>query len=184
MAGGNLYGSDIDLPAGKKSKLSITLENQWLKENGIKKITQLDLLFWAYYDNFKEWDTGTIQVNTSSYDESLMYSPAGNEIYSDQNVTVWYIGNTENDYSFIIKNNTSYDSNYTINNCSVNDWSYDLLNYTFDLYNEAILSNSYDTFTLTVDSSFMEESNISKIENIEFDISLGNDTTEKININN
>lgn len=180
MAGGNLYGSDIDLPAGKNAKLSITLENQWLKENGIEKIAQLDLLFWVYYDNFKEWDTGMIELKTNLYDEGLMYYPSGEDVYSDPNVTIWYTGNIGNDYSFIIKNNNSYDSDYTIDNCSVNDWAYKILNYTYDLYNEPIHANSYDVFTLSINSDFMEEYNISQIESIEFNVLLGNKSTEKI----
>lgn len=184
MAGGNIVGSDVNLPAGKKAKFSVEIENQWLAENGIEKIAQLDFLFWAYYDNFKEWDTGLLELNTNLYDENLMYSASGEELYSDEHVTVWYIGNTGNDYSFVIRNNNSYDSSYTIENCSINDWSYEILNYTYDLYDEPIHANTYDTFTLSVDSDFMKEYDVSQIESIEFNILLGNETTEKIQINN
>lgn len=180
MAGGNVVGSDVDLPAGKKAKFSVEIDNQWLEENGIEKIAQLDFLFWAYGDSVKEWDTGIIELKTNLYEDSIMYSPSGEEVYSDQHVTLWYTGNIGNDYSFIIKNNNSYNSDYTVDNCSINDWSYKILNYTYDLYNEQIHANSYDVFTLSVNSDFMEEYNISQIESIEFNVLLGNETTEKI----
>lgn len=184
MAGEHLYGSDVDLPAGKKAKFSVEIKNQWLAENGIEKIAQLDFLFWAYGDSVKEWDTGNIELKTNLYDEGLMYSPSGEEIYTDPNITVWYTGNVGEDYSFVIKNNNYYNSDYTIDNCSVNDWSYKVLDYTYDLFDEPIHANSYDVFTLSVESGFMEEYDISQIESIEFSITLGNKTTEKIKITN
>lgn len=184
MAGEHVYGSDVDLPAGKKAKFSVVIENQWMNENGIEKIAQLDFMFWAYYDNFKEWDSGIVEVKTNLYDESLMYSALGEEIYSDQNVTVWYAGNVGNDYSFVIKNNNSYNSDYTVENCSVNDWSYEIIHYTYDLYNEPIHANSFDVFILSVESDFIEKYEISQIESIEFNISLGNEVTDKIKIVN
>lgn len=182
MAGGHLYGSDVNLPGGKKTKLSIEIGNQWLEKNGIEKIAELDFCFWAYHDNIKDWDTGTVKIKTNLYDESLMYSVSEKEIYGDSNTTIWYAGKEGNDYSFIIRNNSTYNVDFTIDNCSVNDWSYKITDYTYDLHDKPIQANSYNVFTISVDENFIEEYEISEVKNIEFTITLGDKTTEKIKI--
>lgn len=78
MAGANLYGfGNVDVPTGKKAKLSIEIENEWLKENEIDNIGLLDVIFWSYYDGTKEWDSGKISVETNLYDENAAYVPKG-----------------------------------------------------------------------------------------------------------
>lgn len=167
MAGANLYGfGSVDVPAGKNAKLTIDLDNEWLKENGIKNISKLDAIFWAYYDSTKNWDTGIVSTYTNFTDE--IYTPKGEEIYSDDNITVW----KNEESNFTILNKSNYNSGYTIENCSVNNWSYDLTNYTFDLYNKDIHCNSYAVFTIPIDEEFLRDNDISEVKNFEFDILL------------
>jgi hypothetical protein len=195
MAGSNLYGiGTINVPAGKKAKISISVKNSWLEDNGIFKISDFDVIFWAYYDDFKEWNTGKIKIKTNLYSKDEKYSPDGDKIYSDDNVVVWYLGNDKNKYYFSVKNKSDYNASYTVENCSINGWSYQLTNYTYDLNSVPLNSNSYDLFTLEIDNDFMEDSDISVIENIEFDVLLENEysnsgdwwehKTDKITIEN
>ena len=169
MAGANLYGfGSVDVPTGKKAKLSIEIENEWLKENEIDNIGILDVIFWSYYDGTKEWDSGKISVETNLYDENAVYVPKGEKIYSDDNIDVW-----KNDgLNFTILNKSEYNAGYTIENCSVNEWSYELTDYTYDLYDEDIHTGSYANFSIDVDEEFLEEIGTNNIDNIEFDILL------------
>ena len=169
MAGSNLYGfGSVDVPAGKNAKLCIEIENNWIKESGINNIGLLDVIFWSYYDNMKEWDSGNVDIKTNLYNENTMYSPKGEKIYSDNNIDVW-----ENDnFSFTILNKSSYNAGYTIENCSVNDWSYEITDYTYDLYDESIHAGSYAQFSIDVDKEFLKEIGDKNVNNIEVDILL------------
>lgn len=169
MAGSNQFGIDnTELPSGKKTKIAIEIENNWLKENSINEIAELEFIFWAYYDGYKEFDTGKITVNTNLYDESKMYMPNGNKIYSDDNLTVWKNSGT----SFTVLNDSSYNAQYTVENCSLNEWAYQLTDYTYDLYEEEIHSGAYVTFEIPIEKDFLDSNEIEKAENIEFDILL------------
>ena len=172
MAGSNLYGfGSVDVPTGKNSKLSIEIENDFLEENGIKNIAEIKIIFWAYYDMMKEWDTGIVSLSTNYSLEDNKYIPSGKEIYSDDNITVW----SKEDLSFVVLNKSKYNSGYTIENCSINSWSYDLTDYSYDLYDEPIHSNSYAIFTIPIDEDFLRDNDISKAKNVEFDILLSDD---------
>lgn len=167
MAGTNIGGfGSVDVPANKKAKLSIEIDNDWLDENGINFIKNLSVIFWSYYDGFKDWDTGMISITTNYSKESEEYTPVGETIYSDDKISVF-----KNDgLSFSVLNKSGYNASYTVENCSVNDWSYEITNYTYDLYDEEIHDNAYDLFDLEIDDDFLKENNIEEIKNVEFDI--------------
>lgn len=176
MAGENLYGfGNVDIPSGKKANLKIEVEKSWLKDNEIDNISEIEIIFWAYYDNFKEWDTGQIKIQTNFYEDDCQYVPDGENVLNDENVELWYIGGNDNKYLFSIKNNSNYNAGYTIENCSVNGWAYDITNYTYDLYDEEIHSGAYSNFELEIDDDFLDENEISEITDIEFDILLEDD---------
>lgn len=189
MAGEHLYGSDVNVPAGKKAKFSIKISKEWFIENKITEIKKIDVVFWGYYNNFKEWDSGNVIIDTNLNDGTGYYSSKKQEIYTDDNVSVWYLYGDNNEYTFLIKNKINENTSYTIENCSVNDWAYDLGSCKYDLYSEPIHSNTNDTFTIVVDNDFMKENSISAIENIEFSIKLSRNeypfsiSTDKILIN-
>lgn len=172
MAGGNKYGSDVNVPTGKNAKFSAEIRNDWLSENGIDEIKKIDVIFWMYADNFKEFNSDVISIYTDAYTDDLeAFIPNGEEIYSDDTVTLWY----SDDNKFILLNKTNYNAGYTIENASVNDWSYELINYTYDLYDIIIHENSYSIFTIPIEKDFLKENNLEKAENIEFDILLKDD---------
>lgn len=183
MAGDHLYGSDVDLPAGKKATFTISIDSEWFKNNGIKEFKKLDVMFWAYYDNFKEWESEKISISTSKDNGAGYYTPSGKQIYSDSNMELYYLSNNKNTYQFCIKNNTQLEKRWSVENCSINDWSYDLGSCMLDLYSEPLLNGCYTIFDLVVDEDFLQSNSISSIKNIEFDIEFGHDIkSEKIKL--
>lgn len=176
MAGSNEFGfNTVDVPAGKKGKISIFISNEWMNENGIDKISDIEVIFWGYYDDFKEWDSGNVKVKTNLYSKDERYSVDEKKYYSDDNIAVWYLGSKDDKYYFAIKNRSDYNASYTVENCSVNEWSYEVTDYSYDLYSEPIHKKSYSVFSIEVDKDFMSDNNITTIENIEFDILLEDD---------
>ena len=180
MAGGTEMTSDVDVPSGKKGSFTISVDKEWLTDNGIDHLGRLDVLFWAYYEDFKDWDTGVVKVKTNLYDEEKMYKPNGDEVYSDKNMSLYLISKDENEYTFSVHNKTSYDVGYYIENCSVNDWSYESDNYLFDVYDEPIHGESYFVYEFEVYDSFMEDNNIESIEKMEFNLMMEDDYYENI----
>lgn len=178
MAGERLYSSDISLPAGKKGKFSISVKKEWFTSNKITDIKKIDILYWGYYDDFKEWQSEKVTIYTDLNDGKY-YSPTGKEIYSDENLSLYHIDG----YKFCLYNKTSNEHSWTVDDCSINDWSYELTDYTYDLFNEPVLGKSYTTFEMPIDDSFLKEYGIAKVNNIEFDIKFDYDIkTDKIKV--
>lgn len=172
MVGGTEYMTDVDVPAGKKGSFEISVDKEWLAENGIDHIGKLDVLFWAYHDDFKDWDTGVIEVKTNLYDKEKMYKPDGEKVYNDDNMALWLVEHEDNEYKFVVKNKTSYDVNYNMKNCSIDDWTYEDENFFLDLYNESIHGKSYFEYEFEVDDDFMEENKIENIGSLEFNMEM------------
>ena len=187
MEGGNTYGSDVDVPAGGKAKFFIELKEE------DKTISDIDVIFWTYHDDIKEWDSGIVKIYTNYYNESSRYVPKGEEIYSDDNVSLYRMGDSGENFSFSIYNKTGYNASFSIENCLVNEWSYELTDYTFDLFQEPIHSGSYREFSIPIDDEFLSEYSISKVDSVQFDIRLTDDywesgdmwevSTDKITVN-
>lgn len=173
MAGGNNY-SPYDIPIGKKAKFSISIEKKWLKDNEIEEIKKIDIYFTFYHDYKTNWDTETITIKTSS-DDGIYYIPKGKEIYSDENILLYLLSNSERNYRFCLKSNLTESNYWSIENCSINDWVYDLGSCKYDLFAEPIISNKYSIFNLIIDEDFINKNEIKSIKNIEFEIDFGND---------
>lgn len=180
MAGGTEMMSDVDVPANKKGNIKLSFEKGWLTENGIDHIGKLDVLFWAYFEDFKEWDTGVVSVKTNLYDKEKLYKPSGEEIYSDDSMSLWLLEHEDNTYRFSVKNKTSYDVEYYVENCSVNDWSYENENYLFDVYSESIHGKTYFVYDFEIDRSFMDDNGIDSIDNFEFNLLMKDDYYEDL----
>lgn len=172
MAGENLYGfNSVDVPTGKKAKLSIKIDNSWLTENGISQIKSIEIIFWAYADGHKQWDTDLVSAHTNLYTGTDTFEPSGTKVYSDSYITVWCDGLT-----FTVYNNTNYNCEFTVDNSSVNGWGYELTSYwIYDLYSKPIHRYSYAVFDFPIDDDFKEEYSINKVTDVEFDITLKDD---------
>lgn len=183
MAGGKTYGSDIKVPKGKKAKLTVKVDKSWFKDNGIKTFKRFDVLFWAYYDNMKDWDSGQVSFSTNKDNKKGYYKPSKKALFSDENMSIGYISKKSDTYKFYVQNKTDIDRRWTVDNCSINDWSYDLGSCKYDLYSEPILSGCYAILDLSVDKDFKKENSIKSVKKIEFSIEFEggfNDDWEKI----
>lgn len=170
MAGGSTYGSDVNVPKGKKAKFTVTVKKEWFTSNGIKTFKKFDVMFWAYGDSMKEWESGKVSFSTNKDNGKGYYKPSKKALFSDENMSVGYISKKSDVYKFYVQNKTDMERRWTVENCSVNDWSYDLGSCKYDLYSEPILSGCYAVFDLSVDSDFKKENSIKSIKTIEFDI--------------
>ena len=170
MAGGTTYGSDVTVPKGKKAKLTIKVDKSWFKENGIKTFKKFDVIFWAYCDYMKEWDSGQVSFSTNKDNKKGYYKPSKKALFSDENMSIGYISKKNDTYKFYVQNKTDMERRWTVRNCSVNDWSYDLGSCKYDLYSKPILSDCYAIFDLSVDKGFKKENSIKSVKKIEFNI--------------
>ncbi len=193
MGGGDQYGGGVDVAAGKKARCSIDIENSLLDFADIDNISDINVIFWAYKDYFKEWSTELITIKTNLYNESDKVNVESEPIYSDEVVDVWYLGaEDDNTFVFAVKNKSQYNATCTFENCSVNEWTYELDDYSLEAYNEPINKNAILAVYFPVDAEYLEENGIDRIDTIEFDILLDDDnwdyesnlwtyTTKKIN---
>ena len=166
----NKYGFESqDVPIGKKAKYSITVGKDWMKENKITDIASFQIIFWAYIDNYASIQSDVVEIKTNLFGKVAEYKPNGMQVYSDDDIILWYVGNDKNDYTFIMKNNSS-ETQYTIDNFAVNEWSCPLTDYTYDLYDEEMVPNTYVKFTIPIKQEFLTSNNIKKVKTLEFNV--------------
>lgn len=170
MAGGKTYGSDISVPSGKKAKFFVEVKKEWFEDNKIKTFKKFDVMFWAYSDNMKEWESGKVSFSTNKDNKKGYYKPQGKQVYADENVSVNYILGKNDEYKFCLKNKTNMERRWSIKNCSVNGWAYDLGSSKYDLYSIPILDGCYAVFDLKVDNKFKKEDSIKTVKKIEFNV--------------
>lgn len=172
MMGDSLYSSDVDVPSGKKGKLSIELNEDLIALANIEVISELDVIFWGYSDYTKEWDSGLVNIQTNLYNEEYRVYVEDEPIYSDDCVDVYFLAAEANYIYCAIFNKTSYNASYTVENCSVNDWAYNITDYTYDVYDVPIHTNTYSIFIVPIDEDFIYEYDLTELTSFEFDISL------------
>lgn len=170
MAGGSTYGSDVNVPSGNKARFTISISKDWFKQNGIKTLKKLDIMFWGYYDYMKEWESPKVSFSTNKDNGKGYYKPKKMPKVSDDNIDIGYVSKKSDTYTFYVKNKTDMERRWSVENCSVNGWSYDLGSAKYDLYSEPILNGCYAVFELPIDKDFKKENSIKKIKKIEFNI--------------
>jgi hypothetical protein len=150
----------------------VEIKKQWLTENGISNISDMGIIFWGYYDYFKEWDSGLVYLTTNYYNPQIDYVPTGIKLYEDVNTEVWLLSSNGKTFNLSVKNKSQYNAGITIDNCSVNGWAYETTDYTYDLYDEDIHTNCYKNFELTIDDEFLTENGIPTITDVEFNVHM------------
>ena len=165
---------EIDVPAAKKTTVSVAVPFEWMKNNNVNTLAEIELDFnWTTDSSLRSGEFLTAKVKTSEYDDSLMYVPSGEIVYDNDEMTVWNFDNTDKSFSFAILNKTDYYGNYTVDNSSVNDWAYPITDYTYDLSDRGLLPDCYDLFTFSVDDTFIDEhEGLEEINSIEFEIMI------------
>ncbi len=93
---------------GVKTKIPITVSDMWLSDNKITEISTLSFVFEGLNEDYEtEWESNKITVNTNLYDENVEYVPSCEQVYCDDNCTVWFDNLEGNIATFIVKNNTT-----------------------------------------------------------------------------
>lgn len=172
MMGDHAAGSEINVPVGKKDILDVTVDYEDLEFFGIDTISEVNVIFWAYGEYMKEWDTGLLHVHTNLYNEGYRISANEPFDYEDEAVNVKYVDYDGYDVYFIVENKTDYCVTCTFDNCAINDWAYKITDYNFDAYDELINAHSLRVIVLSVDPDYIDNKGITSIDEISFDISI------------
>ena len=169
IAVNSIMGSEyesIDVPAGKKGRISVGASYEWLYNNSISNIKTFDILFEGDNSNYDSWEPDKVRLKTSLFDNKLNVK-TGKLIYSDGKVDVYDYKRKGNEFTFCLYNKDVNTLIWSMENCSINGWVYDL-KYEYDLYAKRVMNDTYTYFTLKVKDDFIKENKISKIDNIEF----------------
>ena len=167
----NIFSMDVDVAAGKKANTTLKIKKSFLNEFDITDIKQIDVLFWAYDNDklMKEFDTGQITLYTNKSDDNLK-KIKGTEIYNSGGISVDYLYNEGNDYTFVLHNNTDSYFDFDIENLSVND--YTITNVDFDLRGINLLKNCQCLLTIKLRDDFIKENNIDDVHKITFNMNI------------
>lgn len=167
MSNESIYHFRKDIPDGKKMQDTLDISKAWMKENKIKDIRSLDIMFHAFNkaDVFDSFDTGVISIG-----DGYRKSSSGKRVYSGNGITVKFIKAINNKLYFSIKcTGKRYISIY-MDNIAINDWSYDKP--IFEAYDEQILPSCDRVLELDIDNDFLSENSISKIKKFEFGLKI------------
>lgn len=169
MAGNNIYDMYTSIASGKKANTTLEIPESVFEAYGIDSVKYLDILIWAYDDDasYKEFDTGTIRIETNKYDgKSVKLS--GETLYNEKSVIVEYMYCSGNKYTYCITNNTEENANFEITKISVNDFGVSLDDYNWLYSSSEIFSGCQGILILELDENFLEKNEIKEIEKIEF----------------
>lgn len=180
MTGNNIYDMDCTVAAGKKANTTLTIKDKVLKELGITKIKNIDILFWAY-DNaksYKEFETPICHIETN-LDDGELERITGENIYDSNGIAIDYLKSTGNEYSFVLTNNKGEYFDFVLRNLTINGFTSSDVDY--DLYDEEVLKDCQYIMKVKVKDDFMKENDIDSVETIEFslDYELSNDYKRK-----
>ena len=164
------YDMDTEVAAGKKASNKLYIPKDRLEYYGIQQIEYIDILFWAYADMFKDFETNIvrIEVNGGTTDTSTEYSP-GEILYDKDGLIVDFISKDNNSIFFGVTNTSSQYFSFDIENVSVNDWTYDS---GIQIYDEYVLQGTTTILCLEIDSDFLSQNNIEEIKSVEFGLNF------------
>lgn len=164
------YDMDTEVAAGKKASNKLYIPEDKLEYYGIQKIEYIDILFWAYADMYKDFETDVIriEVNGDTADGSVEYSPR-DILYDKDGLVVDFISKDDNSVFFGVTNKSNQYFSFDIENVSVNDWTYDS---GIQIYDEYVLQGATTILCLDIDSAFLSQNNIKEIESVEFGLNF------------
>lgn len=172
MTDDSIYYMDCDVASGKKANTELDIKNSFMKENNIKDIKTIDILIWAYDDekNMKEFDTGQLTINTNKNDGKRKSINCKKVLYENDGLSVGYMSNSGNKYTYLVTNNTGEYLEFDVNNISIND--YTITNTDFNLISVITLNKCQSIFTINVDNDFLSDNDIKSVKNIEFNLGI------------
>lgn len=163
----NTFTMDTDIPAKKKANAELDLSS-WIDDD-TGTIEYVDVLFWAYNDLMKSYDTGILRIKTDAFSKERKSFDEGEPKKEFNKLSVSYCGEEDNRLYFAVVNNNNYMVDYNLDNCSINGWAFDT---DIQVYDREIYPNSKDYFAIEVDDDFIEKNSIKKFKNIEFNLEV------------
>lgn len=171
MTRNNIYSMNCDVAAGKKANAVIEIENIFLNEFDINEIKCIDILFWAYDNDkmYREFATNQIRILTNVYSEDLP-KISGERIYEQNGISIDYLSNDKNKYTFCITNGTENYLDFDVKNISINDFTSS--EWFLDLSNVIVLNSCQCIFEIEPSSEFLESNDIVDITKIDFTLNV------------
>ena len=163
----NTFTMNTDIPAKKKANAELDLSS-WIDDD-TGTIEYVDVLFWAYNDLMKSYDTGILRIKTDAFSKERKSFDEGEPKKEFNKLSVSYCGEEDNKLYFAVVNNNNYMVDYNLDNCSINGWAFDT---DIQVYDREIYPNSKDYFAIEVDDDFIEKNSIKKFKNIEFNLEV------------
>lgn len=159
-----------EIPAGSEAKKSFDIYDCWEQEKyGDMPVDNIQVNFWIYSGNFKEFETGVIRLDKSDPQHlTYEYKKSQEQSFSDIDVSCRSIG--ENKVEMVVANNTNSYITYDVDNIVINGWSFDtmdlLLSSHYPTYGETF-SRCSSMWVLELRDDKMKENNINEIEKFE-----------------
>lgn len=171
-----------DVADGKKVNSSITFLNSDLKRAGIETIADMEFSFRVTDEDWDEYlETDPIVVKTTAAETyDYTYNMPGDVIYDADGIKIVFSGSTTSDWlgegvTFYAYNGSDKSINISDQDASVNGFMIDPL-----LYFE-IEPGKYAVENMTFTETDLEENDIDKITDIEFNIRISDGETWRIN---
>lgn len=159
---------------GNTANAKIPLDD--LQKYGIDIVGEISVNFKIYEDggviSTLWFETDIAEIITNKNGEKTIFTPSGNQIYSDDGITINYI-NVEDDIfgktvTLYVHNNTDDNITVSCDNLAVNS-------ITLNIYKEKdILSNCGSIIEILISNTDIEENQIEEIESVEVGISTRN----------
>ncbi len=164
-----------EVPAGKNSKEDITFMDDVLKENGIEKYTDIELMFSIHeedvYDEFIFKDAVNIYPYGEDKAETFTYKAKDSDtvIVDNEYAYIAVIGYGHDDYSgylanLYIENKSDVDMTFYANDVCINDSVCDAI------FAPSVASGKCAFKSLSWSDDKLEENGIDEVETIEFTI--------------
>lgn len=171
MSDESIYHMYVSVASGKKASTTLDISKEWMKNNQIDSIGSIDLLIWAYDDavSYKAFDTGVLSIYSDNFDNTIIRTYVGDEIYNSNGIIVKYMSRSHNRFYFSLANNNDYLLDFDIANVSINDWTYDT---GIDIFDLEVLPNCEIMFILDIDSDFTKTNSIENIDSIDFNFNI------------
>lgn len=159
-----------EIPAGSEAKKSFDIGDLWDQENyADMPVDNIQVNFWVYSDNYKEFETGVIGLNKNdSQHLTYEYEKSQTQSFSDVDVSCRSIEKSK--VEIVVTNRTKSYITYDVKNIVINGWSFDLtdllFSYHYPTYGETF-SQCSSLWVLELRDDKMKENNINEIEKFE-----------------
>ena len=170
MSDKGVYEMKTNVPAKKKALSTLSISKEWMAYVGIDNVEYVDVLFWAYADDYKSFDTGVVKAQGASYSGDYTWGHESRAPdYTDDYISVYGLIDGGADLSVGVVNTSDKFVTVTMDNASVNDWGYDV---DIQVYDDYVLPGCIRYCEVSVDSDYISKMGISTIDTFEFTLDV------------